>query len=113
MYQTRRQRELEFTFSAGATASTGQVDLENGCFGSLLVPTGSDLIGKTLQIVAHPSTTGKYAATNLLGTPKLLAAGNNAFTDAELLSIAGAGLVSFLVNSAVTNASSCVLLWKS
>jgi hypothetical protein len=108
----RLAQEIKFTFLNGATVSDTFQAEAGAVAGTIIVPAGSALIGKTLQFVAtHPS--GLYADTDLLTTPKTLALGSNSLSAAELLQM---GMVNFLklkINTAVGADSPCVFLWKS
>lgn len=112
MQQGRNGLELTFEFANGATDSQ-VVDIEQGAFGTILVPAGSALIGKALQFVAVPRTSGKFAETALLSTSKALVAGANALTADEIREVGAASSVRMRVDTAVGSASSCVLLWKA
>jgi hypothetical protein len=112
MLTTRTGFEIPFTWAAGATDSD-MINIEAGCYGTLLVPAGSELIGKTLQFVAVPQTAGKYAETPLLTTPITLVAGANPLS-ADAIREAGAiSCARLRLNSAVVGAAGLVLLWKS
>lgn len=105
--------ELEFTFLNGATLS----DAKNACmgaFGTVIVPSGSDLIGKELQFVAH-SPKSLYADTELLSDANVmtLVAGANALNASQIAEVGGVGYLKLSVDSAVSEDSTCVLLWKS
>lgn len=99
------------TFPAGGSESN-VLDLRAGCFGALLVPSGSELIGKTLQVLAH-FPAGELADTELLSAEKTLAAGNNHFSADELTQLAAVGFAKLRLNSAVAAEATAVLLWKS
>lgn len=104
--------EIKFTIPAGGTQSE-TLNLEAGCFGTLLVPTGSALIGKTLQFVAVPIVAGKFAETELLSTPVTLAAGANALTADQIRECGAVSGCRLKINSSVVADSPLVLLWKS
>jgi hypothetical protein len=110
--QNRVGREIKFTFLSGATTSES-VDLQQGCFGTLIVPSGSALIGKTLQFVAVPGVVGKFAETDMLSTPITLAAGANALTADQIRECGAVSGCRLKINSSVGAESSLVLLWKS
>lgn len=110
--QNRNGFEIPFTFAAGAT-ETDAINIEQGCFGTILVPAGSLLIGKTLQFVAVPKTAGDFAETALLSTAKTLAAGANALTADEIREVGAIGQCRLRINSSVASESPLVLLWKS
>lgn len=107
----RESQEIVIDFANAATLSKVH-RLARGAAGTILVPAGSDAIGKTLQVVATTDT-GIFEDTDLLSTAKTLAAGANAFTADELLEMAAANDVKFKLNSAVSEATRIVLLWKS
>ena len=108
----REVTEFCFMFADGGTVSTNILRAGPGAFGSIIVPTGSNLIGKTVQFVAH-SPSGLYADTDMLSTPKTLAAGSNPLSAAEIAEVGAINHLKLKVNSAVSGAVQCVLLWKS
>lgn len=110
--QNRDAREIEFTFEANA-ATSDTIDLEQGCFGTLLVPAGSQLIGRQLNFVAVASVAGRYADTPLLATPKTLVAGANPLTADEIAQVGAIQRCRLSINTAVTTLSRCCLLWKA
>lgn len=113
MSGTRYSREIKFTWASGQTLSDSQ-PLGFGAFGTILVPAGSALIGKSLQFVAvSESSPAKFSDTDLLTTPITLAAGANVLTEAQLREVAAVGLCKLKVNSAAGSDSSLVLLWKA
>lgn len=116
MTQERIHSTHRVRFAANSTTSD-RIDVRLGAFGLLVVPTGSDVVGKTIQVVA---TEGDDSAgvnampdADLLTTPKTATAGAMSFTSDEILQIAAAGFIKLKLNSAVTNASTIFLLWKS
>lgn len=111
MSDVRYPSELIFTILDAATVSDAKY-VGHGVQGILLVPTGSTLVGKTMQCLAH-SPDGLYADTPLLAAGKVLAAGANPFTATELLALAGAKHLKLSVTVAVTGDATCTLLWKS
>lgn len=108
----RISQELQFTFLSGATTSESHL-LGAGCFGTLIVPSGSGLIGKTLQFLAVPIVSGKFAETELLSTPVTLAAGANALTADQIRECGAVSGCRLKINSSVGYDSPIVLLWKS
>lgn len=109
----RVSQELQFTFAgAGSAVSISSVKAGHGVMGTIIVPSGSLLIGKTVQFVAT-SPSGKFADTDLLTTPKTLAAGSNPLSSDEILQVGAVDWLKLKINSAVASDSSCVLLWKS
>lgn len=110
--QSRAGLEIQFTILDGETESEA-INIEQGAFGTIIVPTGSSLIAKTLQFVAVPQTAGKYAETPLLSTPKTLAAGANALTADEIREVGAISTCRMRVNTAVSGDSPLVLLWKA
>lgn len=112
MNDQRSGFEIPFTFAAGGTQSQ-MINIEQGCFGTFLVPAGSELIGKTLQVVAVARTPGKFADTDLLSTPITLLAGANALSADQIREVGAVQCCRLKINSAVTNEASLVLLWKS
>lgn len=107
----RSNREHVFTFETGATVSD-EIELSGGCFGSIIVDSGSDAIGKTCQFVAV-SQSGAYADCDMLATPKTLGAGNNALSSDEIIEVGSIGRCKLKLNSAVASETTVVLLWKS
>lgn len=103
----RKQREHEFTWSGGTDSN--EVELGSGAWGTLLVPTGSELIGRTLQFVAV-SSLGLYQPTPLLATAKTLVVGANPLTQEEGAAVGGVGRCLLRLNSNTTGRA--VLLWK-
>jgi len=105
--------ELVFTFLDGATLSDAKLACM-GAFGTVIVPSGSDLIGKELQFVAH-SPKATYADTDLLSSGNVitLVAGSNPLNAAQIAEVGGVNFLKLKVNSAVDADSECVLLWKS
>lgn len=103
----RTQRE--HVFSWAAATDSNEVELGGGAFGTLLVPTGSALIGKELQFVAV-SSNANYTATALLTTAKTLVAGANALTAAEIAEVGAVGRCLLRINSSATGTAT--LLWK-
>lgn len=107
--------ELKFTFFEGETLS----DAKNACmgaFGTVIVPTGSDLIGKELQFVAHsPKSPALYDDTELLSVANVitLVAGSNPLDASQIAEVGGVAHLKLSVDSAVSEDSTCVLLWKS
>lgn len=112
MQTSRSGHEIKFTFPASGT-ETDAINIEQGAFGTLIVPAGSELIGKTLQFVAVPQTAGKFAETALLTTAKTLAAGANPLTTDEIREVGAVSNCRLRINSSVTAAASLVLLWKA
>lgn len=114
MSSTRRQGlEHVFRFDSGATTSQ-TVDLEGGAFGTIIVPAGSVLIGKTAQFVGvSRHTPALFADTDLLSTPVTLLAGANALTADQIREAGAATRCRLKVNSAVGSDASCALLWKA
>ena len=110
---SRKGLEVGFTFLSGATV-TDTTDLSAGCFGTVLIPTGSALIGKTLQFVAvSRNTPVKFAETDLLTTPITLAAGANALSADQIREVGAVSQCRLKINSSVGADSPLVLLWKS
>ncbi len=108
----RYRREHKFTWANGDTDSAA-IELGGGCFGTLLVPSGSALIGKTLQFVAVSDGSSAHADTPLLSTAKTLAAGANALSADEIAEVGAIGRCILRLSSAVNAASFATLLWKS
>lgn len=109
----RSAREIVVDFANGATDSN-TVDMRGGAFGTVIVPTGSALIGKTLQFVAVSQFAApRFAATALLTTPITLAAGANTLSIDQIRECGAASVCLLRVNSAVGADAQCVLLWKS
>lgn len=103
--------EHVFSWAAGQTDSDS-MELGGGAFGTLIVPSGSALAGKTLQFVAV-SASSRYSATPLLSTPIALVAGANPMPVDAIREAGAVGRCLLRVNSAVGSASSLTLLWKS
>lgn len=112
MNDQRSGFEIPFDFAAGASLSQS-IDIQQGCFGTFIVPAGSELIGKTLQVVALPRVAGRFAPTDLLATPITLVAGANPLSADQIREVGAVQNCRLKLNSAVTNAASLVLLWKS
>ena len=113
MRPDRVQGEHVFTWADGATESN-EIELGGGAFGTLLVPAGSGLIGKTLQFVAvSGAPTAEFSPTNLLASPKTLAAGPNHLTSDEIAQVGAVGRCKLSVDSAVSGEQKAALLWKS
>jgi len=110
----RSGREFVFSWADGATDSD-EFELGDGTFGTLLVPTGSGLITKTLQFVAVIDNATGFAASDLelLGSPLTIAAGANALSEAQIAAVGAVQRCKLRVNTAVSGAQSAVLLWKS
>lgn len=110
---TRTHSTHTITIPSGGTTS-GRIDLREGAVGMFIIPTGSDAIGKTLQIVA---TQGDdyipFPDTDLLETPKsIAAAGALAFTETEIARVAAVGYAKIKLNTAVSENTKFWLLWK-
>lgn len=111
--QLRDGLEIPFEIADGQT-ETDSLNIEGGCFGTLIVPAGSSLIGKTLQFVAvSQHTPARFAATELFSTPITLAAGANPLSSDQIREAGACSRVKLRVNTAVTGDSPFVLLWKS
>ena len=108
----RYRVEIGFAWASGATDSDTK-DLSQGYFGTIIVPAGSALIGKTLQFVAVSNGVTGHAATTLLTTPITLAAGANPISSSNSVEIGPVGNCLLRVNSAVGSAATAALLWKS
>ena len=114
----RNAQRIAIVINAGQTNSP-PIDIGEGAFGIFVVPPGSDLIGKTLQIVAtdDPLVQGSTVVmpdTPLLSTPKTVAAaGAVALTSTDISECGGAKWVRFRVNAAVAVDTLFFLLWKS
>lgn len=106
----RFSQELKFDFADGATVSNVKFAGGGGFAGVLIVPAG--LNGKTVQFVAT-SPDGLYADADLLASAKTLATGPNVLSAAEMALVAAVANLKLKLNSAVSGAQSCVLLWKS
>lgn len=105
--------ELEFVFANGATKSNAR-NASAGAFGTLIIPVGSDLIGKELQFVAH-SPKGMYSDTNLFTSENVitLVVGSNPLSTEQIAEVGSVANLKLSVNSAVSGDQTCVLLWKS
>lgn len=106
MTQDRSQREHAFSWAAATDSNT--IDLRGGCFGSLLVPSGSPLIGNTIQFVAVGTN---FAPTPLLSTPKTIVAGANPLTVDDIAEVGAVGSCLLRCSASVT--ATATLLWKS
>lgn len=104
-----------FVFETGATESLKPFELDRGCFGTIIVPPGSDAIGKTLQFVALPEKYDQdsFPETELLTAGKLLAAGANPITSDEITEIGAAKKTRLRLDAAVAAETKIWLLWKS
>lgn len=109
----RISNAFKFVFEAGETESHKPLNLGNGCFGTLIVESGSEAIGKDLQFVATPGRGEAYPETELLEVPKELAEGANAITSDEITQVGAAKSVKLRLDSAVVNETTIWLLWKS
>lgn len=110
----RASAELVFTFPDGETDSVEIIRVERGAFGTILVPAGSDLIGKSLNFMAISSKSpAAFVPTALLGTAKELAAGANPLTTDEILAVGAVHTLRLSLDAAVDGDSALVLLWKS
>lgn len=111
----RVARSLVFNFASGETDSTETISLDAGVFGTILVEADSDLIGKTLQVVAvaNASSIDPHPDTELLSTAKTLAAGANALSSYEVVEVGAAARVKLQLGSSVSEDSKLWLLWKS
>ena len=99
----------------GQTTSSDIYNLTRGCFGTIIVPVGSDADGKTLQLVATKNPQGRSAEipdTDLLSTAKTINEGANAFTQDELTEVGAAQYVKFKLGSAASADVTLFLLWK-
>lgn len=100
-------------------SNTSQVcDLREGVFGTIIVPSGSDAIGKTIQFIATEGELIKPSSksmpdTALLATPKTLAAGSNPLTSDEIAQVGAAGYVKFQLGSNAGSDVVLYLLWKA
>lgn len=112
MTHNRNGIELVFTFQAGSTTSDA-VDIERGCFGTFIVPSGSQLIAKTLQIIAVPSVDGMFSETPLLTTPMSLVEGANPFSSVHIREAGAVAKCRLSISASVSVLSKIVLLWKS
>lgn len=111
--QTRAGYEIEFIFAEDGD-STESLNIEQGCFGTLIVPEGSDLIGKELQFVAVSQfTPAKFAEVEMFSTPITLAAGANPLSSDQIREAGACSCLRLKLDSAVDEDSSLVLLWKS
>ena len=118
MYQARLLSTVRIEFPSGSALSH-VIDLKDGAFGTFIIPTGSPVVGKTIQFVAVESEdmppAGKILPdTDLLSSPKsIAAAGASALTSTEVNQVGAAGKVRFKLDSAVGSAATIFLLWKS
>jgi hypothetical protein len=103
----RTQREHLFIWTGGTDSN--EMELGGGAWGTLLVPSGSDLIGETVQFMAV-SSLGLFQPTALLTEPKLLAAGANPLTCEEQREAGSVGRCFLRCSSSSTDTA--VLLWK-
>lgn len=110
---SRKALELDVAFASGETDSNA-IDIRGGAFGTLIVPTGSALIGKTLQFVAvSQAATPKFTPVALFATPITIAAGANPLTTDNIREAGAASVCLLRVSSAVGSAAAATLLWKS
>lgn len=107
-YLDRIQSEHVFTWAS--STDSNEIELGGGAFGTLIVPTGSDLIGETLNFVAV-SAGSNFTSVALLATGKTLVAGANALTAAELAEVGAVGRCLLRIGTSVT--ATATLLWKS
>lgn len=114
MTYKRHASAILITFLDGETDSN-TVQLANGCFGTFIVPTGSDAIAKTLQAVAiadEDQVSTPHPDTALLSTAKTLAAGANALSADEVREMGAARNVIFRLSAVVTEDTNIWLYWK-
>ena len=104
----RYRQTLPFVFADEATESNTN-SLDAGCFGHILVPTGSDLIGKTYNLVE----VFKGADYELLESDKTFVAGSNPLTAEEIAQVGAANDVKLVLGDAVEGEQTCYLQWKS
>lgn len=110
---SRAGLELTFTIPDAATDSNER-NIEQGAFGTIIIPAGSDLIGKTMQMVAvSQKDPANFAPVALWSTPITLVAGANALSEDHIREGGGASRVLFRASAAVSGDSSFTLLWKS
>lgn len=113
MSDTRLGLEVRFVFLEDATL-TESTDLGAGCFGTIIVPADSDLIGKELNFVAvSREIPARFAETDLLSTPITLAAGANPLSADAIRECGAVSKCRLKINSSVDADSPLVLLWKS
>lgn len=110
----RRSNTLTFFFASGATESNA-IDLDRGAFGTIIVASGSDAIGKTLQFVAMPEhgVSNPFPETDLLTSAKTLSAGANPISSDELTQVGASRRTKLKLNSSVSEDTFVWLLWKS
>jgi hypothetical protein len=117
-YSERTHNLHRIEFAAGSDTSQ-VVDLRSGAIGSFIIPTGSEVITKTIQFMAtegeafRPPTSKVMPDTAMLATPKTLAAGCNPLTSAEIAEIGSVGYAKLKLNSTVTATTVIFLMWKS
>ena len=104
-------------FPAGTNLSQ-EVDLRRGAFGCIVIPAGSDAIGRTVQFVAvegeYLRPPGKVMPdADMLSTPKALVAGANRLTAAETQELSAIGYARLKLDSNVAADTIVYLMWKS
>ena len=118
MIDGRQWQQHIFTFAAAADTSDRR-SLVSGAFGTLFVPSDSELIGMGLNIVTDIGAceglddAADFNAIALLGTDKVLVAGANAFTADEIAEVGAAAHVRLKLDEATVARAQIILWWKS
>lgn len=108
---TRKGFSAKFTILNGES-ETSIRDLSDGCFGAVLIPSGSDLIGKSLQFV-HASADEDFDGIELLSEAMVLVAGVNHMTVDQMREAGAVCECRLSVDSAVSEDSKFEMIWKS
>jgi hypothetical protein len=117
-YTERTHQVIPISFKSGELLS-GRIDLRSGAFGTFLIPSGSPVIGKTIQIVAVAgdpplSISNLLPETDLLTTPKSVsAAGAVSLTSSEIAQVAAVGHAKIKLSGTVNADCVIFLMWKS
>jgi hypothetical protein len=118
MSYERTHNTYRITFYENEDTSS-RIDVRIGAFGVIIVPAGSAVIGKTIQVLAvegDDNVSGSQAMpdTALLSAAKTVsAAGAVSFTSDEIAQIAAAGHIKLQLSASVNADSTIFLLWKS
>lgn len=111
--RSRSAFEFQISIANGQTESD-VIDLGPGAFGTFIVPTGSALIGKELQILAVSRfAPARFAPVPLFSTPITLAAGANAMSTDQIREAGCVSRCRVKVNSAVDADSVLAFLYKA
>ncbi len=109
----RQSYEHRLSFASGVVTSQ-VVNLGPGGWGTIIVPSGSALIGKQLQFVAvSESVPPLFDDTEMLSTPITLVAGANSLSADQIREAGTVTKCRLKINSAVGSDVDCILMWKA